>query len=142
MSLGKLANCSRCDALFVQTFRDVCPKCFQQIEEEYEKCAKYLRKRENRGATIYQLSEATGVSVKQITRFIREGRLSIADNPNMGYPCEKCGTIIRAGSFCDSCAKGMKREIEQQLEVDKRLAEDRMRQAEALVYKSRKKSDE
>ena len=142
MSVGKLANCSRCDALFVQTVRDVCPKCYQEIEQEYDKCAKYLRKRENRGATIYQLSEATGVSVKQITRFIREGRLSIVDNPNLGYPCEKCGSMIRTGTFCESCTKEMKREIEQQLEVDKRLAEDKLRRSETIVYRSRKKSDE
>lgn len=99
MSLGKLSNCSRCGALFVQVVRDICPTCHQTIEKEYERCASYLRKRENRGATIYQLSEATGVSVKQITRFIRERRISIANNPNMGYPCERCGSLIRSDSI-------------------------------------------
>jgi predicted amidophosphoribosyltransferase len=76
MSLGKLANCSRCDALFVQAVRDICPKCHQLVEQEYEKCAKFLRIRENRGANIHQVSEATGVSVKQITKFIKPNALS------------------------------------------------------------------
>jgi flagellar operon protein (TIGR03826 family) len=103
MSLGKLANCSRCDALFVQAVRDICPKCHQLVEQEYEKCAKFLRIRENRGANIHQVSEATGVSVKQITKFIKEGRISVVGNPNLGYPCESCGITIRMGNLCDSC---------------------------------------
>ncbi|UFJ40063.1 flagellar protein [Brevibacillus humidisoli] len=141
MSLGNLANCSRCDTLFVKKLRDVCPKCYQEIEQEYDRCAKFLRKRENRGATIYQLSDATDVSVKQITKFIREGRISVLDNPNLGYPCESCGTMIRAGNLCETCGKSLKRLIDQQLEVEKRLEEDRQR-AKGIGYRSRKGTDD
>lgn len=139
MALGQLFNCSRCDALYVKTVRDVCPKCFQEIEAEYDKCAKFLRKRENRGANIHQVSEATGVSVKQITRFIKEGRISIDGNPNMGYPCENCGILIRSGSMCDACVKDFKRTVDQQLEVDKRLNDEKKRSA-GIGYRS--KSDQ
>lgn len=143
MSLGKLANCSRCDALFVQTVRDICPKCYQEVEQEYEKCARFLRKRENRGANIHQVSEATEVSVKQITRFIKEGRISVDGNPNLGYPCEICGILIRTGNMCDACMKGLKHEISQQLEVDQRLEQEaRARQAEAAVYRRKQNRDE
>lgn len=142
MSLGKLANCSRCDALFVQAVRDICPKCYQAVEQEYELCARFLRKRENRGSTIYQVSEATGVSVKQITKFIKEGRISVAGNPQLGYPCESCGTVmIRTGTLCESCIKNLKHEITQQQEVDQRLEEDK--QAErAAAYRRKHNADE
>lgn len=136
MGFGKLANCVRCDALFVQSTRDVCPKCYQEIEKDYEKCSHFLRKRENRGSTMQQLSEATGVSVKQITRFIREGRISIANLPNLGYPCENCGEPIQKGTFCDNCARGLKREINQQLDVDQRLS-DEERERNNQGYKRR-----
>lgn len=143
MSLGKLANCSRCDALFVQVVRDICPKCNQLVEQEYEKCARFLRKRENRGSNIHVVSEETGVSVKQITKFIREGRISIEGNPNMGYPCEVCGFMIRTGNMCDSCMKGLKHEITQQQDVEQRLDEDRRaRLAEAAVYRRKQNPDE
>ena len=143
MSLGKLANCSRCDTLFVQVVRDICPKCSQQVEQEYEKCAKFLRKRENRGSNIHVVSEETGVSVKQITKFIREGRISIEGNPNLGYPCEVCGFMIRTGNMCESCMKGLKHEINQQLDVEQRLEEDsRVRLAEAAAYRRKQNSDE
>lgn len=136
MSFGKLANCTSCDALFVQSTRDVCPKCYQAIEKDYEKCTQFLRKRENRGSTMQQVSEATGVSAKQITRFIREGRISIVNTPNLGYPCENCGTTLQKGTLCDDCARDLKREINQQLDVDQRLA-DFEKERNAQGYKRR-----
>lgn len=141
MGFGKLANCTSCDALFVQSTRDVCPKCYQAIEKDYEKCAHFLRKRENRGATLQQLSESTGVSGKLITRFIREGRISIANAPNLGYPCDNCGEPIQKGSLCDECARGLKREINQQLAVDQRLT-DSKRVQNAQGYKSKEDINE
>jgi flagellar operon protein (TIGR03826 family) len=142
MALGKLANCTRCDMLFLMATRDICQKCYIEVEQEYEKCARFLRKRENRGSTIHQVSEATGVTVKQITRFIKEGRISIVDNPHMGYPCESCGILIRSGNLCDACAGGLKREIVQQLDVDKRLAEEQRQKNAAASYRSKTNHDE
>gem|GEM_PF-121534 len=142
MALGKLANCVRCDTLFLMVTRDICPKCHLEVEKEYETCAKFLRKRENRGSTLQQVSEATGVSVRQITRFIKEGRISIADNPNLGYPCESCGTTIRAGSLCEPCSDELKREIVQQMDVDHRLAEEQRRKEAAGAYQRKTNVDE
>lgn len=138
MGMGQLDNCPRCDALFVKGIRDVCNNCYQQIEKEYDKCAQFLRKRENRGANIQQLSEATGVSVKQITRFIKEGRISVANHPNMGYPCESCGQLIITGNLCSNCAKGLQREIGYDQDLAKRLSsEEEKNRREALAYKSK-----
>jgi len=79
----------------------VCPACVREIDKEYETCANYLR--ENRGASITELSEETGVSIRQITKFIREGRISLMDAPNLSYPCESCGVLIQSNNLCDSC---------------------------------------
>jgi flagellar operon protein (TIGR03826 family) len=142
MSLGKLSNCSRCDALFVQTVRDICQKCYQAVEKEYEECAKFLRKRENRGANIHQVSDETGVSVKQITKFIKEGRISIEGSPNLGYPCESCGFLIRSGNLCDSCVRSLQHDITQQSEVDRRLEEERREKLAQAAYRRRAKPGE
>jgi len=96
-----IANCPKCGKVFNPTFADLCPQCHKQIDREYEQCATYLR--EHRGATISELSEATGVSMRQITNFIRERRISITDSPNMGYPCDSCGDLIREGKLCITC---------------------------------------
>jgi flagellar operon protein (TIGR03826 family) len=105
-----LANCPRCGKLFARHFRDVCQNCQKEIEQEYEICANYLR--ENKGATIQMLSEATGVSIKQITRFIKEGRISLLNAPNLTYPCEGCGFPIREGNLCDSCRTRLIHEVQ------------------------------
>ncbi|MEK3883902.1 TIGR03826 family flagellar region protein [Paenibacillus sp. PL2-23] len=94
-------NCPRCGKIFAKNFRDVCPACMKDIDREYQLCADYLR--ENKGAIIHELSDATGVAIRQITKFIREGRISIVNAPNMSFPCESCGTLIRENHLCEDC---------------------------------------
>ena len=94
-------NCSRCGKLFAKNFREVCPACIKEIDHEYSLCAEYLRK--NKGASMQELSDETGVAVKQITKFIREGRISLIGAPNLGYPCEVCGALIRESHMCNDC---------------------------------------
>ncbi|GGN93259.1 TIGR03826 family flagellar region protein [Saccharibacillus kuerlensis] len=96
-----LANCPRCGKVFVMNYKGICGNCAKDIESEYEACVKYLR--DNKGAHMQELSDETGVSVRQITTFIREGRISIANSPNMGYGCEVCGGPIREGHMCEPC---------------------------------------
>ncbi|WP_420539446.1 TIGR03826 family flagellar region protein [Paenibacillus polymyxa] len=106
-----LDNCPRCGKLFVKNVRGICQNCIKEIEVEYEHCVKHIR--ENKGIHMHELSEATGVSVKQITTFIREGRISIANAPNMTYPCEVCGIPIREGHMCDSCRTRLTKDLNQ-----------------------------
>jgi len=122
---NNIANCPRCGRVFARGARDVCVSCVKEIEREYERCVEFLR--EYRGATIQEVSEATEVSVKQITKFIREGRISLMNAPNLGYPCESCGTPIRTGNLCDDCRHKFTKQAEQiQQEL---LREDGARQS-------------
>lgn len=109
MAVGKLSNCSKCGQLFLSIGINTCPQCIKKVEDEYTVCAEYLK--ENRLVNIYVLSEETGISVNQITQFVREGRISVADTPNLGYPCQTCGTLINKGKLCDKCANSFNREI-------------------------------
>lgn len=120
-------NCPRCGKIYVKNFRDACPSCIKDLEQQYEKCVKYLR--ESRKATIIELSEATEVSVKQITKFIREGRISIASLPNMGYPCEVCGTMIRENAMCGSCRQRLAKDVSNAREDALRAEENRKQEA-------------
>jgi flagellar operon protein (TIGR03826 family) len=104
-----LANCPRCGRLFSRQLRNICPQCQEGIEKEYEVCVAYLK--ENKNCTQHQLSEATGVTTRQITQFIREGRLSMEGMPNMSYPCESCGQPIREGQICESCRAKLQKDM-------------------------------
>ncbi|WP_054942268.1 TIGR03826 family flagellar region protein [Paenibacillus ihuae] len=102
-------NCPRCGRLYVKNIMDICQPCIKELEHQYETCVEYLRK--NRGTNIQELSDATEISIKEITRFIREGRISIANAPNMMLPCEVCGTLIRDGHMCESCRNRLRRDL-------------------------------
>ncbi|NMM54317.1 TIGR03826 family flagellar region protein [Paenibacillus aquistagni] len=104
-----LANCLRCGRLFAKAFRDICPACIKEIEQEYTRCTDYLR--HNRHVTMHELSEATDVSVRQITSFIREGRISIASHENISYKCEACDTNIREGHLCENCRRRLQSDL-------------------------------
>lgn len=107
-------NCPRCGKLYVKNPRGMCPACMKEIDQQCEECIQYLR--EHRNCTIQELSDATGVSIKQITLFIKEGRISIAEAPQMMYACEVCGAPIREHKMCEACRarliKGI-REVEE-----------------------------
>lgn len=105
----ELSNCPRCGRLFAKAFRDLCPACLKEIEQEYERCVAYLR--EKRQSAMQELSEATEVSVRQITQFIREGRISVYQAPNLTYDCEICGNPIREGHMCEACRTRLIRDM-------------------------------
>ncbi|WP_308640163.1 flagellar protein [Paenibacillus silvisoli] len=104
-----LGNCPRCGKLYAKNFREVCPNCIKAIDNEYSLCSDYLRK--NKGATITELSDETGVAIKQITKFIREGRISLIGAPNLMYPCEMCGVLIRDNTKCEGCRAKLLKEV-------------------------------
>ncbi|MBJ6361924.1 flagellar protein [Paenibacillus sp. GCM10012307] len=104
-----LGNCPRCGKLYQLNVRNLCPDCIKEIDKEYETCADKLRK--TPGLSIYELSDETGVSTKQITKFIREGRISIVNAPNMSYPCEVCGTLIRENNICMDCRQRLIKDV-------------------------------
>ncbi|MCD9022301.1 flagellar protein [Cohnella silvisoli] len=104
-----LVYCPRCNKLYAKTIREMCNNCYNELEKDYERCVQYLR--ENKGLNIQQLSDDTEISIKQITRWIREGRISLLNAPNLSYPCETCGTLIRDGHMCDSCKARLQRDV-------------------------------
>jgi flagellar operon protein (TIGR03826 family) len=104
-----LTNCPRCGKLFSKSFRDVCNNCHQELEKDYERCVEHLRL--HKGLNIQQLSDDTEISIKQITKWIRDDRISMLNAPNMSYPCEVCGILIRESHICDSCKNRLQRDM-------------------------------
>lgn len=113
-----VANCQRCGKVYLKNMYGMCGNCIKEIDLQYDKCLKYLR--EFRSCSITELSEATGVSHQLITKFIREGRISIKGNPNMTYDCEVCGTAIREHTMCEPCRSKLAKETNQMHEDENR----------------------
>lgn len=110
--MEEVTNCPNCGEIFIKTpFRDVCQKCWKQEEDEYQIVYQFMRKRINRAATIDQVVEQTGVKEETVLKFIKKGRIQLANFPNLGYPCDKCGRIIRTGRLCDSCTAELRQDL-------------------------------
>ncbi|MCR2822351.1 TIGR03826 family flagellar region protein [Lederbergia panacisoli] len=108
-----LLNCPDCGEIYVKnSVRDVCDKCYRAEEALFDKVYRFLRKKENRAARIESVSEATGAPEKLLYKWVKRGRLHTTQFPNLGYPCDRCGKIIRDGLLCEGCATSIKGELE------------------------------
>lgn len=125
--MGELQNCPRCDKLFVKNFRDVCQDCFKEEEELFQKVYQFVRKKENRMASIKEVEEGTGVEEELIIKFVKQGRISVHSFPNLAYPCESCGKMIREGRICYLCGGNIRKGLDR-LDSEKRFAERKKRE--------------
>lgn len=110
--MAEIRNCPSCGEFFNYTgVRDVCYKCAQREEDMYQIVYRFLRKRENRAATVDRIVEATGVDEEVLYKWVRKGRLHPAVFPNLGYPCDNCGKITNKGKLCQECQDDLKSDL-------------------------------
>jgi len=112
--MGELKNCPSCNDFFNYTgMREVCNKCAVNEEKLYENVYRFLRKRENRAATIERIVEVTGVEESLLHKWVRKGKLQPAMFPNLGYPCDNCGKLTTQGKLCVNCVADLKSGLRQ-----------------------------
>lgn len=106
-----IRNCSKCGKIYAYDGTSkLCPKCRKEEEEEFKRVKEYIY--DHPEANIQLVSEETGVPVKKILRYLREGRLELKDeHNNLILACERCGKPIKTGRFCDMCVKELQREL-------------------------------
>lgn len=110
--MAEIRNCPSCGEFFSYTgVRDVCYKCYLKEEEMYQIVYRFLRKRENRAATVDRIVEATGVERELLYKWVRKGRLHPAVFPNLGYPCDNCGRLTKKGKLCERCVEELKADL-------------------------------
>ncbi len=96
-------NCVRCGKIFLPTVgRPYCPDCADTEMALFESVKEYLKK--HPGASVIQVSQATGVPVKKIREYVKEGRLFSAGE-DWNITCDRCGKAINRGRYCSDCAK-------------------------------------
>ena len=112
--MGELKNCPSCGEFFNYTgMREVCNNCAMNEEKQYEIVYRFLRKRENRAATVERIVEVTGVDESLLHKWVRKNRLQPAMFPNLGYPCDSCGKITNQGKLCKTCTEDLKSGLRQ-----------------------------
>jgi flagellar operon protein (TIGR03826 family) len=129
-----VANCPKCGKIFVKALRAICQPCFKDQEDQYDKVSTFMRKKQNRMASVQEVHEKTGVGLTMIYQFVREGRLQIKMFPNLGYPCESCGETIKEGRLCAPCTDNITNGLEK-LQIEKEFEE--RKEAERRAERSR-----
>lgn len=124
--MSQLDNCPNCGQVYLKNaFREVCMDCYKKEEEDYQKVYKFIRQRQNRTATMEQVVTGTGVSEALIIKFIRKGRIQLAQFPHLGYPCDRCGTLIREEKLCVNCKKDIQSQLTQVVREEERQLEQK-----------------
>ena len=102
--MPEVRNCHRCKKIFMYvTGPQICDACKKIEEQEFERVRTFVR--DFPGATIQEVSRETEVSANLIYRFLKEGRLEVAESSPIALQCENCGVRIKSGRFCVSCSK-------------------------------------
>ncbi|GAB6086300.1 hypothetical protein [Alkaliphilus crotonatoxidans] len=70
-----LFNCTVCGRLFKGTDSKICPRCLSNEEGPYQKVVRYVY--DHYGASVLEVSEATGVDVKLILKYVKDGKIDV-----------------------------------------------------------------
>lgn len=105
-----LRNCRMCGRMFQYVGQPVCPGCMKAMEDKLQEVKEYLR--ENKNATVGQVSEELDISVKQIRKWVQEERLMFAPGVDTGLVCSKCGMPVESGSMCKKCKDSLKKTLQ------------------------------
>ena len=102
----ELGHCKTCDILTVNRVEGYCFTCAIDKVDHFKIAKAYLYL--NPKVTAKALSEATGVPISEIKRYIKEERLDISaevSQVNKEKVCLDCGIVIDYGNFCVFCKK-------------------------------------
>ncbi|MCA1021253.1 TIGR03826 family flagellar region protein [Halobacillus litoralis] len=120
--MGELANCPRCNAVFMKGTAAICQTCVKKEEQDFQTVYGFLRKKSNRTASVNEMEAKTGVPEKQIRAFVKQKRLHPSLFPSLDYGCEKCGAPIQEGRICGSCTEEFGQNLKQ-LERNQQFAD-------------------
>ena len=95
-------NCRKCGRIFNYVVGPhICPACREALEADFQRVKEYIR--ENKGATISQVSEECNVEISQIHQWLKDERLELTEGSAITLQCETCGAPIMSGRYCDKC---------------------------------------
>ena len=118
------SNCSRCGKAYTRISggREICTLCLKEEEDNYSKIFHFLSSRP--GATAQEISQETGVDLKEIYCYVRENRLRLVKT-DTGFTCEACGIPISHGKICEICNKKLSEEIKKDINKNIQKAQKR-----------------
>lgn len=127
-------TCARCGKIFQYSGigLHLCQPCKELDAKEFNLVKDYIYA--NLSATIQDTALATGVRVRRIKEFLRDGRLLIPDKSAIFLNCESCGTSIKCGRLCRECANTLSGEAKKEMEIEEYQIGERPKKIEARMH--------
>ena len=98
----EVRNCKGCGKLFnYLSGPPLCPSCAKALDLKFEEVKSYVY--DHPRCDMQEVSDEMEVSISQIKQWIRDERLSFAEDSMIGIDCEGCGVTIKTGRFCKAC---------------------------------------
>ena len=102
----EVKTCKNCRRLFnYLTGPMLCAACKEKLEDDFVEVKEFIRK--NPGVTMQHVADNCDVSINQLKEWVREERLQFSTSSGSGIVCDKCGSPIPTGRFCEFCKKEM-----------------------------------
>ncbi len=142
--MNTLKNCAECGKVFLPTITDeTCIECHKIREGEFDVVYKFLR--QNPGSSIQEVSSSSGVSVKKITQFIKDGRISLSNISAdvEKFLCKGCGVEIKAEMrLCEKCAEDFRSKLQPHKKAHLTLPNDKKITGKVHILERLKRSKE
>ena len=117
-----VSNCRGCGRLFNAISNEkICPSCQRELDEKFVQVKEFLR--ETSEASVEQVSKECDVSTKQIRQWVREERLTFSEHSMEGIECERCGTMIKTGRYCEACKLAVGNDLRGAMDRPKTIAQ-------------------
>ena len=101
--LSELRNCKKCNRLFSSIEGSIlCSRCNVNVDDGFNRVREYIY--DNPVSSIKDVSKGTSVSSDIILKWIRDGRIVLAENSSISF-CQRCGSPMDGGRFCGKCVK-------------------------------------
>lgn len=78
-----IRTCHRCNKLLTHGYGELvslCSECTEKDKEDFRIVKEYIQSHAN--TTVFDVSQATGVSIKIIMQFVKEDRIQVVDTKN------------------------------------------------------------
>ncbi|GLC89540.1 hypothetical protein [Lysinibacillus piscis] len=84
-----------------------------QEEDIFSELHHFLLRKNNRYLTNDEVVTLTGISTELLHKWVKSGKLKSALFPNLGAPCERCGTLTKS-KICLHCSSSIVGTLQQE----------------------------
>lgn len=105
-----LSKCKQCGRLFLRTEADdFCSHCTDKNKSLLQEIKAFLE--EHKDSSLEQISKNFDVTVEELLRFFKEGKLELKGELTGILRCEHCDQGIASGRYCETCAAKMSQSL-------------------------------